>query len=119
MSDRPITQHGLSGLPTAQARQGTANRLIKDKRYWQAQLQMKMNEITRETEKLTKERQTMDRERSAKRSFEKKVKEATKELTSTYEMLCNLEQPRANIVFIVLLYQLVSTYKEIIFRSSV
>lgn len=84
MSERPITQHGLSGLPTAQARQGTANsqRLIKDKRYWQAQLQMKMNEISRETEKLSKERQTMDRERSAKRSFEKKVKEATKELTS-------------------------------------
>lgn len=64
MSERPITQHGLSGLPTAQARQGTANRLIKDKRYWQAQLQLKMNEITRETEKLIKERQTMDRERS-------------------------------------------------------
>lgn len=58
--------------------------MIKDKRYWQAQLQMKMNEITRETEKLNRERQIMDRERSAKRSFEKKVKEATKELTSKY-----------------------------------
>lgn len=81
MSERPITQHGLSGLPTAQSRLGTANRMIKDKRYWQAQLQMKMNEITRETEKLNKERQIMERERSAKRSFEKKVKEATKELT--------------------------------------
>ncbi len=84
MSERPITQHGLSGLPTAQSRLGTANRMIKDKRYWQAQLQMKMNEITRETEKLHKERLVMDRERSAKRSFEKKVKEATKELTSKY-----------------------------------
>lgn len=84
ISERPITQHGLSGLPTAQARQGTANRMIKDKRYWQAQLQMKMNEITREAEKLSRERQAMDRERSAKRSFEKKVKEATKELTSEF-----------------------------------
>ncbi|KAG4069090.1 hypothetical protein HA402_008401 [Bradysia odoriphaga] len=87
ISERPITQHGLSGLPTAH---GTANRLIKDKRYWQAQLQMKMNEITRETDKLNRERQIMDRERSAKRSFEKKVKEATKELTNLQSKLTDM-----------------------------
>lgn len=83
MSERPITQHGLSGLPTAQVRYGTATgmRQIKDKRYWHAQLQLKMNEIIRETEKLSKERETMDREKSAKRTVERKVKEAAKDLT--------------------------------------
>lgn len=97
-AERPLTQHGLSGLPTTAstagpaggARLGTAgNRLgtatgmrqIKDKRYWQSQLQVKMNEIQRETEKLARERDTMLRERSAKRSFEKRVQEAAKELT--------------------------------------
>ena len=85
MSERPITQHGLSGLPTGTARSGTAvggMRQIKDKRYWQSQLQLKMNEITKETERLHRERETLDREKSAKRSFERKVKEAATELTS-------------------------------------
>lgn len=33
---RPITQHGLSGLPTSDGRKGSASgkRQIKDKRYW-------------------------------------------------------------------------------------
>lgn len=86
ITDRPITQHGLSGLSTAQARQGTATgmRQIKDKRYWQSQLQMKMAEIVRETDKLVAERNTMQRERSAKRSFEKRVQESTKDLTGIY-----------------------------------
>lgn len=83
VSERVLTQHGLSGLPTAQARVGTmaGMRQIKDSRYWQAQLQLKMDEIRKETERLHRERQNMDREKSAKRSFEKKVKEATKDLT--------------------------------------
>lgn len=83
MSERVLTQHGLSGLPTAQARIGTTAgmRQIKDARYWQSQLQIKMDEIRKETERLVKERQNMDREKSAKKNFEKKVKEATKDLT--------------------------------------
>lgn len=93
MSERPITQHGLSGLPT-QVRYGTATgmRQIKDKRYWHAQLQLKMNEIIRETDKLSKERETMDREKSAKRTVERKVKEAAKDLTCKLRKLfifCN------------------------------
>lgn len=86
ISDRPITQHGLSGLQTGKTRSGTATgmRQIKDKRYWHAQLQMKMNDISRETEKLLKERDIMEREKSAKRSFERKVKESAKELTSIH-----------------------------------
>lgn len=85
ISERPITQHGLSGLPTSHTRTaGTATglRQIKDKRYWQAQVQVKMNEISKEIERLMNEIQTMNRDRSAKRSIEKKVKESAKELTS-------------------------------------
>lgn len=83
MSERILTQHGLSGLPTAQARVGTSTgmRQIKDARYWQSHLQMKMDEIRKETERLAKEKANMDREKSAKKSLDKKVKEATRELT--------------------------------------
>lgn len=84
ISERVLTQHGLSGLPTAQTRVGTAigARQIKDTRYWQAQLQLKMDEIRKETERLNKEKLNLDREKSAKNTFERKVKETTKELTS-------------------------------------
>lgn len=35
MTERPITQHGLSGLPsTARVGTATAMRQVKDKRYW-------------------------------------------------------------------------------------
>lgn len=83
MAERVLTQHGLSGLPTAQARIGTSTgmRQIKDARYWQTHLQMKMDEIRKETERLVREKMNMDREKSAKKSFEKKVKEATRDLT--------------------------------------
>lgn len=76
----------MSGLPTAtQSRIGTmagGMRQIKDARYWQSQLQLKMDEIRKENDRLMKEKQNMDREKSAQKSFEKKVKEATKDLTS-------------------------------------
>lgn len=71
-------------MPTAQSRIGTVagQRQIKDTRYWQAQLQLKMDEIRKETERLSKEKQNIDREKSAKNTYEKKVKETTKELNS-------------------------------------
>lgn len=73
----------MSGLPTAQGRIGTSigTRQIKDARYWQSQLQMKIDEIRRETERLSREKQNMDREKSAKKTFDKRAKEATRELT--------------------------------------
>lgn len=83
MTERVLTQHGLSGLPSSQARIGTVAgmRQIKDIRYWQSQLQIKMDEIRKETERLLKDKANMDREKSAKKSFERKAKEATRELT--------------------------------------
>lgn len=83
MTDRPLTQQGLSGLSTAQ-RLGTASgmRQVKDKRYWMSLLQSKIQEITQETEKLNKEKKNLDRETSAKKLYEKKVKEQAKELSS-------------------------------------
>lgn len=82
-SERVLTQHGLSGLPGTQARIGTSigMRQIKDARYWQSQLQIKMDEVRKETERLIREKQNMDREKSAKKTFDKRAKEATRELT--------------------------------------
>lgn len=57
-------------------------RQIKDARYWQSQLQIKMDEIRRETERLLREKNNMDREKSAKKTFDRRAKETTKELTS-------------------------------------
>lgn len=106
-AERPLTQHGLSGLPTTASamtsgggggghtsggRIATASgmRQIKDKRYWLSQLQLKINEIQRETERLARERDSMQRERSAKRSFERHVQEAAKELTALQANLTDM-----------------------------
>lgn len=92
MAERPITQHGISGLSTSYGRIGTAsgNRQIKDKRYWQAVLQSKIQEISQETEKLLKEKKFLDREKSARKLYEKKVKDAAKELTQLQSTLTSM-----------------------------
>ncbi|XP_055536031.1 intraflagellar transport protein 74 homolog isoform X1 [Wyeomyia smithii] len=92
MAERPITQHGISGLSTSHARIGTAsgNRQIKDKRYWQAILQSKIQEISQETDKLLKEKKFLDREKSARKLYEKKVKESAKELTHLQSTLTSM-----------------------------
>ncbi|XP_041772722.1 intraflagellar transport protein 74 homolog isoform X1 [Anopheles merus] len=93
MADRPITQHGISGLSTSYGRLGTAgssNRQIKDKRYWQAVLQSKIQEINQETTKILKEKKFLDRERSARKLYEKRVKEAAKELTNLQSTLTSM-----------------------------
>ncbi|EAA13185.4 AGAP004724-PA [Anopheles gambiae str. PEST] len=93
MADRPITQHGISGLSTSYGRLGTAvssNRQIKDKRYWQALLQSKIQEINQETTKILKEKKFLDRERSARKLYEKRVKEAAKELTNLQSTLTSM-----------------------------
>lgn len=58
-------------------------RQVKDKRYWMALLQSKIQEIIQETEKLNKEKKNLDRETSAKKLYEKKVKEQAKELSGS------------------------------------
>ncbi|XP_058461923.1 intraflagellar transport protein 74 homolog [Malaya genurostris] len=92
MAERPITQHGISGLSTSYGRVGTAsgNRQIKDKRYWQALLQSKIQEISQETDKLMKEKKFLDREKSAKKLYEKKAREAAKELTHLQSTLTSM-----------------------------
>lgn len=57
-------------------------RQVKDKRYWMSMLQLKISEIIQETEKLNKEKKNLDRETSAKKLYEKKVKEQARELSS-------------------------------------
>uniref|UniRef100_A0A182SWK7 Uncharacterized protein n=1 Tax=Anopheles maculatus TaxID=74869 RepID=A0A182SWK7_9DIPT len=93
MAERPITQHGISGLATSYGRLGTAassNRQIKDKRYWHAVLQSKIQEINQETAKLLKEKKFLDRERSARKLYEKRVKEAAKDLTNLQSNLTSM-----------------------------
>ena len=88
-----MTQHGLSGLSTAQGRIGTAQggmRQVKDKRYWQSLLQSKIHEIVQETERLNKEKKNLDRETSAKKLYEKKVKEQAKELSVLQSTLTDM-----------------------------
>jgi hypothetical protein len=89
LGERPLTQQGLSGFTTSQGRLGTASgmRQVKDKRYWMAMLQAKTQEIFQETEKLNKERKNLDRETSAKKLYEKKVKEQVKELSGEFSIL--------------------------------
>lgn len=78
----------MSGLPGTQQRLGTSTgmRQIKDARYWQSQLQIKMDEIRRETERLLREKNNLDREKSAKKTFDRRAKETTKELTGINEI---------------------------------
>uniref|UniRef100_A0A182JZ19 Uncharacterized protein n=1 Tax=Anopheles christyi TaxID=43041 RepID=A0A182JZ19_9DIPT len=93
MAERPITQHGISGLATSYGRLGTttsSNRQIKDKRYWHAVLQSKIQEINQETNKLLKEKKFLDRERSARKLYEKRVKESAKELTNLQSTLTSM-----------------------------
>lgn len=58
-------------------------RQVKDKRYWMALLQSKIQEIAQETEKLNNEAKNFNRETSAKKLYEKKVKEQAKELSGS------------------------------------
>lgn len=80
----------MSGLSVRRTGTASGMRQVKDKRYWQAILQSKIQEIAQETQKLVEEKKKLDRERSAKKLYEKKVKNAAKELTSNYFLLCNL-----------------------------
>lgn len=87
ITDRPLTQHGLSGLSgTATAIGGrlttaTGSRQVKDKRYWQSVIQVKIQEIAQETARLTTDKKSQERDRSAKKIYEKKIKESAKELS--------------------------------------
>jgi intraflagellar transport protein 74 len=108
MSDRPLTQQGLSGITTSYGRIGTGTaassmRQVKDKRYWMSLIQTKLQEILQETEKLKREKKNLDRETSARKLYEKKVKEQAKELSSNlinfyYLSAYNLKIPLINLL---------------------
>jgi intraflagellar transport protein 74 len=88
---RPITQQGLSGISTARIGTTTTGmRQVKDKRYWQAILQSKIQEIVLETDKLVKEKKNLDRETSARKLYEKKVKTSAKELSNLQSTLMDM-----------------------------
>lgn len=89
ITDRPLTQHGLSGLsggPSTTGRLATAtgSRQVKDKRYWQSVIHMKIQEISQETARLMTDKKSQERDRSAKKIYERKIKESAKELSGKW-----------------------------------
>ncbi|XP_026471256.1 intraflagellar transport protein 74 homolog [Ctenocephalides felis] len=78
--DRPITQHGISGLATASSGGGNT-RQIQDRRYWEGVLQLKMRDLQEEIVRLQTFTQAAAREQSAKKHYDKKVKRIAAELT--------------------------------------
>ncbi|CAG4977596.1 unnamed protein product [Parnassius apollo] len=80
MIDRPITQQGISGLRTGTAR-GFRTRQLQDKRYWEELMQVKVREMKTEIARLNEQVESGERERSAKKHYEKRVRELAQELT--------------------------------------
>ncbi|KAL0850877.1 hypothetical protein ABMA28_006786 [Loxostege sticticalis] len=80
MIDRPITQQGISGLRTGTAR-GFRTRQLQDKRYWEELLQVKIREMKAEIARLNELAEAGEREKSAKKHYEKRVRELAQELT--------------------------------------
>ncbi|XP_048489345.1 intraflagellar transport protein 74 homolog [Plutella xylostella] len=80
MIDRPITQQGLSGLRTGTAR-GFRTRQLQDKRYWEELMQVKVREMKAEIGRLHEQADAGEREKSAKKHYEKRVRELAQELT--------------------------------------
>ncbi|XP_049882411.1 intraflagellar transport protein 74 homolog isoform X2 [Pectinophora gossypiella] len=80
MIDRPITQQGLSGLRTGTAR-GFRTRQLQDKRYWEEVMQVKVREMKAEIARLSEQADAGEREKSAKKHYEKRVRELAQELT--------------------------------------
>ncbi|KAJ2948052.1 hypothetical protein O0L34_g9849 [Tuta absoluta] len=80
MIDRPITQQGLSGLRTGTAR-GFRTRQLQDKRYWEELMQVKVREMKAEIARLSEQAEAGEREKSAKKHYEKRVRELAQELT--------------------------------------
>ncbi|XP_038208103.1 intraflagellar transport protein 74 homolog [Zerene cesonia] len=80
MIDRPITQQGISGLRTGTAR-GFRTRQLQDKRYWEELMHVKVREMKAEIARLSEQADAGERERSAKKHYEKRVRELAKELT--------------------------------------
>lgn len=90
ITDRPLTQHGLSGLSGGPSATGgrlataTGSRQVKDKRYWQGVIHMKIQEISQETGRLMTDKKSQERDRSAKKIYEKKIKESARELAGKW-----------------------------------
>uniref|UniRef100_A0A2A4IWW8 Myosin tail domain-containing protein n=1 Tax=Heliothis virescens TaxID=7102 RepID=A0A2A4IWW8_HELVI len=78
--DRLTTQQGISGLRTGTAR-GFRTRQLQDKRYWEELMQVKVREMKAEIARLSEQADAGERERSAKKHYEKRVRELALELT--------------------------------------
>ncbi|CAH0766203.1 unnamed protein product [Diatraea saccharalis] len=98
MIDRPITQQGISGLRTGTTR-GFRTRQLQDKRYWEELMQVKIREMKAEIARLSEQADAGEREKSAKKHYEKRVRELAQELTGNdfyhiktkYELIISIQ----------------------------
>ncbi|XP_041975723.1 intraflagellar transport protein 74 homolog [Aricia agestis] len=82
MVDRPITQQGISGARASTARGGARRaRQLHDRRYWEELLQLRARDTRAEIARLAERAAAGERERSARKHYEKRVRELAHELT--------------------------------------
>ena len=80
VSDRPITQQGLTGLKTGGGR--GPQRQFQDKSFFMGALRTKMSELTSEIGKLSRETESQSKEQSTYLAYDKRVKELAEDVTS-------------------------------------
>lgn len=83
MYERPVTQQGLSGLRTGTRGGvgGVPRRQVEDRRFFEAQLQLKLRELSAETARLREDVQRRDAEQAAFLVYDRRAKEVATELT--------------------------------------
>lgn len=81
VEDRPMTQHGLSGMKTAGGGKGGSQRQIQDRTYWLGELRSKVNQLTTEMRKLDVETKQKQEENNTFLMFEKRAEILAQEVT--------------------------------------
>jgi intraflagellar transport protein 74 len=76
-------------LRTGTAR-GFRTRQLQDKRYWEEMMQVKVREMKVEIARLNEQADAGEREKSAKKHYEKRVKELAQELTGNNVLIASI-----------------------------
>ncbi|XP_035981446.1 intraflagellar transport protein 74 homolog isoform X2 [Fundulus heteroclitus] len=92
VTDRPVTQQGLSGMKTGMK---GPQRQILDKSYYLGLLRSKINELTTETSKLHKEIENYNQENSVYLSYEKRAEGLAAEIKDLQGQLADYNMLKA------------------------
>ncbi|EEB12154.1 conserved hypothetical protein [Pediculus humanus corporis] len=87
--DRPITQQGVAGLRMSTSSRGPQIRQVKDKRYYEGLLRMKMKDIQMEMNRLNEEIELETQQQATSQVYEKRVREIASELTGLQGQLAD------------------------------